>query len=573
VVGVVDVHRPVLLTRIRWFCDTQSSRRKRLLSEDVQKQFLAKEFVSFEFKDLSSEQEEDLFARVQMGVQLSAAEKMRASTGPWQELARLFVDDFPIVYSLMKDRARAKDFQLTLSCFSQIVEVMHPSSSDGKPILKTLHTALPKLLSNKNAVDDGLKSHLASVWNTFKDLIEEDPDAFTNADKYLRGVQTFAPVEMVGVAVLISIYSGSRNHRLLISDVKAMREAIRENFTDIRMNTTVWKFVWDFIENLEAVRGAVDGSTTSRKSGQTAETAAPTPKMAKRPRPAAQKRAPGILPPPQPFTVKTEGILAGSSLGPRQPKRQRTDPESRSPTTSVEQSGQSEAHSSPRAHWNAYSATIDPQYPPLSSLDLESSSALLSSGAGLWNGAPQTSANSPAGSASARPDVRTYQARTGPAGSAARTQAISDPTVSSFIPARTMTPCPTTQHPVSTTNNASRSAGPGASLPRHTLQQLAGESPSITAPSVPLPSNRPPGHKRDNQTKLPKPFQNHDPIDLTSDSDGEQERQYLLNAFQAKALAEKCHKVAIRPVAPTDRARPPATNKSKRTGENGSHAT
>jgi hypothetical protein len=74
--------------------------------------------VSFEFKDLSQEQEEDLFARVQMGVQLTLAEKMRASTGPWQELARLFVDDFPIVYSLMKDRARAKDFQLTLSCFS-----------------------------------------------------------------------------------------------------------------------------------------------------------------------------------------------------------------------------------------------------------------------------------------------------------------------------------------------------------------------------------------------------------------------------------------------------------------------
>lgn len=64
---------------------------------------MAKEFVSFEFKDLSPEQEEDLFARVQMGVQLSIAEKIRASTGPWQELARLFVDDFPIVYSLMKD--------------------------------------------------------------------------------------------------------------------------------------------------------------------------------------------------------------------------------------------------------------------------------------------------------------------------------------------------------------------------------------------------------------------------------------------------------------------------------------
>jgi hypothetical protein len=105
------------------------SRRKKVLSEDQQRAFLEKEFVSFEFKDLSQEQE-DLFARVQLGVKLTAAEKMRASSGPWQELARLFVEDFPTIYLLMKDRARAKDFQLTSSCFSQIVEVQHPTASD-----------------------------------------------------------------------------------------------------------------------------------------------------------------------------------------------------------------------------------------------------------------------------------------------------------------------------------------------------------------------------------------------------------------------------------------------------------
>ncbi|EAT85058.2 hypothetical protein SNOG_07592 [Parastagonospora nodorum SN15] len=238
----------------RWFCDTPGSRRKKVLPEETQKTFLRKEFVSFEFKELLPDQEEDLFARVQMGVQLSLAEKMRASTGPWQELARLFVDDFPDIYSLMKDRARAKDFQLTLSCFSQIVEVMHPTASDGIPILRTNYNALPKLLSNKAAVDDALKSHLASVWNIFKELIDMDPDTFTNASKWLRGVQTFAPVEMVAVAVLISMYSDTRNKRLLLGDIRALREAIRENFNDIRMNTKEWSFIWKYIEELEAIR-------------------------------------------------------------------------------------------------------------------------------------------------------------------------------------------------------------------------------------------------------------------------------------------------------------------------------
>ncbi|KAJ4329575.1 hypothetical protein N0V87_010738 [Didymella glomerata] len=254
-----------------YFSEIEGGKRRRILSEQQQREFLHKDFVTFEYNNLSPEQEEDLFARVQMGVQLNLAEKMRASTGPWQELARLFVDNFPTVFELIKDRARSKDFQLALSCFSQIVECMHPTAANGVPILKTNHTHLPKLLSNKGAVDDALKSHLASVWNTFQDLIDADPDTFTNANKYLRGVQTFAPVEMVAVAVLISMHSETRNNRLLLGDIQAMRTAVRESFVDLRMNATVWKWYWDYIENLEAIRGAIDGSTVNRRTKQRTE--------------------------------------------------------------------------------------------------------------------------------------------------------------------------------------------------------------------------------------------------------------------------------------------------------------
>jgi hypothetical protein len=321
-----------------------TSCRKKVLPEETQRMFLAKEFVSFEFKDLQPDQEEDLFARVQMGVQLSLAEKMRASTGPWQELARLFVDDFPVIYTLMKDRARAKDFQLTLSCFSQIVEVMHPTASDGTPILKTNYNALPKLLSNKGAVDDGLKSHLASVWNTFKDLIEEDPNTFSNANKYLRGVQTFAPVEMVAVTVLVSMYSDTRNKGLLLGDIQALREAIREEFADIRTNSTVWRFIWKWLEDLEAMRGAVDVATVDRRplppanatsSASGTKTTSTPSTVAKRTRPTVQTKPPANLPPPQDPVVRKEELSQAPSMAPRQPKRRRTDDGPTSPPTSA----------------------------------------------------------------------------------------------------------------------------------------------------------------------------------------------------------------------------------------------
>lgn len=264
-----------------------------------------------------------------MGVQLSVAEKMRASSGPWQELARLFIDDFPAIYGLMKDRARAKDFQLTLSCFSQIVEAMHPSASNGVPMLKTSHIALPKLLSNQGAVDDGIKSHLASVWNTLRELIELDPYTFNNANKYLMGVQTFAPVEMVAVTVLISTYSDTRNHQLLLGDIRALREALREHFVDLRMKAPVWKFIWNFVEDLEVIRGAVDGSTVNPTLQQSLNTSAATAMVSPsidHSATAAKAKHPLQYSTRDLVAIKREEGVAVSPSHIHSPKRQRTDP-------------------------------------------------------------------------------------------------------------------------------------------------------------------------------------------------------------------------------------------------------
>ncbi|KAH9875142.1 hypothetical protein J1614_004632 [Plenodomus biglobosus] len=351
----------------KWWFSDEGGRRRKVFPDATQRAFLNKDFVAYQFEGLSQEQEEDLFARVQMGMTLTAAEKMRASSGPWQELARLFVDDFPNVYSLTKDRARAKDFQLTLSCFSQILEVMHPTATTGIPTLKTNHTALPKFLSNKGLVDDGTKSHLASVWNTFNELIESDPDTFTNARKYLGGVQTFAPVEMVGVTIMISMYSDTRNDRLLLGDIRAFREELRKHFVDLRLNATTWKFVWEYLDELEVIRGAVDGTTVGRRlidpapgpsfmappsSTSTASASASALSGSTQAKSTTRRSCPSIVPPPP--NVKSAAISEPNSASHkssqkkatlhqpvnanisirastppsqiRSPKRQRTDP-------------------------------------------------------------------------------------------------------------------------------------------------------------------------------------------------------------------------------------------------------
>lgn len=260
-----------------WYCNGPSGKARKVLPEATQISFLEKDFVSFDFSNLTSEQEEDLFARVQMGMQLTPAEKMRASTGPWQELAKLYVDDFPMIVSLLKDQTRAKDFQIILACFSQIIECQHPSATNGIPGLKTNYSTLPNFLKNRAALDEDTKSHFANVFKIFNRLIELEPDVFTNVERKLKGVQTFAPIELVSIAVLISMYSDSRNNRLLLGDIQYLRNHLRETPADLRMNTTLWKFIWDYIDNLEQFRGAVEGPTIERSAIRSNAAPATTP--------------------------------------------------------------------------------------------------------------------------------------------------------------------------------------------------------------------------------------------------------------------------------------------------------
>ncbi|ORY18699.1 hypothetical protein BCR34DRAFT_660057 [Clohesyomyces aquaticus] len=309
-----------------WFVDPANKPSKKILPEITRNEFLSKELVSTEFVGLSPEQEEDLFARVQMGMQLNLAEKMRASSGPWQELAKLFVNDFSLIFTLLKDRARSKDFQLVLSCFSQIMEVEHPTTANGVPTLKTNYKALPKLLDNKAAVDDQSRSHLANTFATFKQLVQESPEIFTNVERKLKGVQTFAPLEFVSVSVLISMYSHTRNNKMLIGDIRALRNALRDNFVDLRLNISCWKFVWEWLDNLEAYRGTVEGTAIDRSvrpqappnpvpRQQAAEPSAVTAK--RRGRPTARPEQPS-------FTAANaaEAARVGNT-----PKRQRVEAE------------------------------------------------------------------------------------------------------------------------------------------------------------------------------------------------------------------------------------------------------
>ena len=145
---------------------------------------------------------------------------------------------------------------------------------------------------------------------------------------------------MIAVTVLISTYLETRNNHLSLGDIRALRTTLRELFVDLRLNTLVWKFIWDFIDNLEVIRGAVNGTTVNRKlpaqhkpaalgSPSTANSIAPA---RKRGRPTAKIKALSVLPHPISSIIKSEETTFVSPSDLRSPKRQRND---LSPTDNV----------------------------------------------------------------------------------------------------------------------------------------------------------------------------------------------------------------------------------------------
>lgn len=75
--------------RDRFFANNGESVRmnKRILNDKFKRRFLLLELLCAEYSDLERKQEEDLFSRVQLGVPLTPAEKLRASSGAWQAFA------------------------------------------------------------------------------------------------------------------------------------------------------------------------------------------------------------------------------------------------------------------------------------------------------------------------------------------------------------------------------------------------------------------------------------------------------------------------------------------------------
>lgn len=80
----------------KWFyCEGDGKGKRRILSDAQKANFTSQPMLCVEYSELKLEQEEELFARVQMGMELRPAEKLKARSGPWQKFAIELEQKYP----------------------------------------------------------------------------------------------------------------------------------------------------------------------------------------------------------------------------------------------------------------------------------------------------------------------------------------------------------------------------------------------------------------------------------------------------------------------------------------------
>ena len=158
-----------------------------------------------------------------------------------------------------------------MTCFAQIYEAQDPTAADGIPRLKHSVQQLQNFCKNEASLNAKTRAHLHSVFTLLSTLVKSYPEIFR--DRGFRYTKTFAPVELISVAVLISQYMDKRPEGLLKGDIVAFREQMRSLHSDMTLNEVTWRSAWNFIDDLERYRGTTDGSTKMKKNPRLADRA------------------------------------------------------------------------------------------------------------------------------------------------------------------------------------------------------------------------------------------------------------------------------------------------------------
>ncbi|KAF8913972.1 hypothetical protein CPB84DRAFT_1758056 [Gymnopilus junonius] len=204
--------------------------------------FHEKKITVVEYHGIAPGMERDVFQRVQMGMPLTAAEKLQAISSSWAEWIRQLESkhistDGGLADVLKWDIKRGRDFQnlahMVFCC-------------DGLPD-QTLPTA-QKMEKWMNRDDRPPRQFQEDMDNVLRCLW-----FLSTHDEYSQGFkkipQRIAPVEFIFMGVLLYVLR-KENYDVQAKAIYRLRQTIRQEFKDIRNNSDVGKAMWKHIDTL-----------------------------------------------------------------------------------------------------------------------------------------------------------------------------------------------------------------------------------------------------------------------------------------------------------------------------------
>ncbi|KAI0268676.1 hypothetical protein BC834DRAFT_648169 [Gloeopeniophorella convolvens] len=269
------------------------------ISPEGKKKFEMKRITCVEYRSLSPASEREVFQRVQLGMSLSAAEKLQAIASPRaayvNELDSKFISiNGGLASHVDFDARRGRTFQnlaSVLYCCDDIDAKRTPSAIQ-----------LERWLSTPEAPSGALRERVENALST---LLEITADA--TLDKPFTGFSAkVSPAEFVFIGVLLYVMQddlGDFRNRECAAAILHLRYELRQVHKDVRLNTRVCKHSWAIIDAVEERKVDLSLSSMIQKASIKETSTSKTTKGKKRARADGDD---SDAPPPTPASAKTK---------------------------------------------------------------------------------------------------------------------------------------------------------------------------------------------------------------------------------------------------------------------------
>ncbi|KAI0093397.1 hypothetical protein BDY19DRAFT_903148 [Irpex rosettiformis] len=228
----------------RSFWYTSSTPGRQIIPTPWKDDFSNKLLTCVEYRELPDGLERDIFQRVQLGIPLTAAEKLQAHSSPWADYISTLtqmrlVNTKGISAHITVDTTRGRDFQ----AMAQMVYCCEGLPEQRNP---TAHK-LDKWLQQTEPPTPQFQNDINKTLQTFQ-LMASTPGLDIGFTEIQNRV---APAEFIFTGVLLYVMRDCDFDKIA-DQILAMRQDARNHYKDIRVNNVVVRHLWGFVSRLAA---------------------------------------------------------------------------------------------------------------------------------------------------------------------------------------------------------------------------------------------------------------------------------------------------------------------------------